>query len=322
MSHYIGLDLGGTNIKAGLVSDTGKPISKISVPTQAEGGVDAVVENLIQAATAVMDEAGLQLSEVQGIGIGAPGLVDTDAGIVIAAPNLPGFRDIPLATRIQNRTGVQTWIENDANAAAMGEFWVGSGRDGQVRDLVMLTLGTGVGSGIIIQGRVFHGGFGIAGELGHMIVKPGGTKCSCGQRGCLEMYASASGTGRRAAEAVAAGEASSLSQHRTITSKEVFDAAKQGDALAMRIVRETAEVLGIAVVNLCRILDPHMIVFAGGMILAGDMLFDQIRSVVRENWWNMNEPRVRIVPAELGNDAGFIGAAAVAWDQHQQAEAS
>jgi glucokinase len=183
----------------------------------------------------------------------------------------------------------------------------------------MLTLGTGIGSGFVIDGRVLHGAHDMAGEAGHMIVAPGGRLCGCGQRGCLEAYASAPATVKRAVEALAAGEHTSLAQiwqggTGTITAKDVFDAARDGDRLASRIAEETATFLGLACVSLCRVLDPQMIVFAGGMILAGESLFERVRKAFREQSWNILEDQVQIVPATLGNDAGFIGAAAVAWD--------
>lgn len=316
MTHYIGLDLGGTNVKAGVVDDRGRSLSKLSMPTVADQGPDAVMDLLAEAARRAVADAGMTLKDVAGIGVGCPGVMDAEAGLIVGAPNLPGFRDVPVNQMVRDRTGLPTFVENDANAAAMGEFWAGSGKAGDVRDLVMLTLGTGIGGGIITDGHVFHGGFNIGAEIGHLIINVNGDLCGCGQRGCLEAYASATNTVRRASEAITAGGTSSL-KNGQFTAQDVFEAAKAGDELATKIIDETALYLGVAVVSLCRLLDPKMVVFAGGMILAGDMLFDRIRQAVDQHNWNITEPRVQIVPAKLGNDAGFIGAAAVVWDAIQ-----
>ncbi|MAE62752.1 MAG: hypothetical protein CMJ18_00650 [Phycisphaeraceae bacterium] len=323
MGHFIGLDLGGTNVKAGLVDDEANVMANLSVPTEGEGGADRVIEVMASAAKEVAAKAGVKMDRVAGIGIGAPGPLDFEAGVVKAAPNLPGWIDVRLRDRIAEATGCPAVLENDANAAAFGEFWAGAGRDPDIRHLVMLTLGTGIGSGLIVDGRVIHGGYGLGGEGGHIIVQPDGRLCGCGQRGCLEAYTSAAQAARRAQEALDAGEDSvlgriSAGQQGEITAEDVFDAAAGGDALALRIVDETAQYLGIAAVTFCRLLDPQMIVFAGGMIAAGDFLFDRIRRSFSDHDWDLVAPQVRIVPATLGNDAGFIGAAAVAWDHDRR----
>ena len=319
MAYYIGLDLGGTNIKAGVVDEKARVVTKISVVTNAQNGPDAVIAALVTAAVEVAKQAKLPLENIAGIGIGSPGMLDIKNGIVRASPNLPGWKNEKVRDRGAAGTGRPAVLENDANAAGFGEFWVASGRDPSIRHLVMLTLGTGVGSGIIIDGKVLHGAFDVGAEAGHMIIVPEGRLCGCGQHGCLEAYASATNTAKRAIEAIEAGEKSSLQKilngpDGTITAKDVFEAAESGDALASRIVDETATYLGIACVSLCRLLDPQMIVFAGGMILAGQFLFDRVRAAFLSHTWKMVKPQVQIVPALLGNDAGFIGAAAVAWD--------
>lgn len=323
MPHYIGLDLGGTNIKAGLLDHQKQALAQTSVPTDGEDGPDAVMQRMADAAQAVADEAGVAIEDVAAIGIGAPGPMDIEMGVIKSAPNLPGWENIPVRDRIRQLTGRPTVLENDANAAAFGEFWAGAGRNQAIRHMVMLTLGTGIGFGIISRGKVVHGATGIAGEGGHLILVPNGRQCGCGQRGCLETYASANSTAARAIEAIKAGESSILREKagddlNSITSRKVFEAAKAGDGLAERIVNETAEYLGIAAVTICRLLDPQMIVFAGGMILAGDYLFDKVRSAFSAQTWDVAEDHVRLEPALLGNDAGFIGAAAVAWDAHQR----
>lgn len=321
MPYYVGLDLGGTSIKAGVVDQQGKLMAKSSAATPGDLGADAVIEQMVELASAVVAQAGLEWSGIEAVGIGSPGPIDFAHGRLASAPNLPKLKDVPIRDRIAQATGRPAVLENDANAAAFAEYWIGAGREPEVRDLVALTLGTGIGSGLVVDGRIVHGGFGSGGEAGHMILVPNGRRCGCGQSGCLEAYTSAMHTARRASEAIEAGEPSSLGEllaapGGAITAKDVFEAAKAGDPLAGRIVDETATYLGIACVNLCRLLDPQMIVFAGGMVQAGPYLLDRVNEAFAKHDWAMSESRVRIVPAVLGSDAGLIGAAGVAWDAH------
>jgi len=318
MPRYIGLDLGGTNVKAGAVDGDGKLIHKVSMPTARGHGPDAVTADMAKAARQVAKAAGWSMDDVSAIGIGAPGPIDFDRGVIIAMPNLDGFDHYPLRDKLARALGRPCELENDANAAAYAEFWVGAARDPNVRHVVMLTLGTGVGTGIIMDGRIFHGAFNNGAEGGHMIVQPNGRQCGCGQRGCVETYASASHVARIVNDALNSGEASSLSQlEQPVESRQIFEAAVQGDALSLRVVNEAADYLGIACVSICRLLDPQVILFAGGMTLAGDFLFDRIRAAFNRHRWNVAEDRVQIGPATLGNDAGVIGAAGVAWDAMQ-----
>jgi len=321
MAYYIGLDLGGTNIKAGVTDESGRALAKVSVATGAEGGPDAVVVNMSSAAKQAVAKAGIGLSQIDYVGIGAPGPVDFDAGVVLAAPNMPGWKNIALRDKIAAQLGRPAVLENDGNAAAFGELWAGAGRDPSIRHLLMLTLGTGVGGGFIANGKLIRGAHGFGSEPGHIVVNPGGPRHTSGSPGCLEMYASAHACGKRAAELIEAGHPTSLkdaylSKQKQVSAKDVFDHAKLGDDLAERIVAEVTQYLGIACVNLCRIFDPQMIVFAGGMILAGDDLFDRVRKVFADFTWHIESPLPKIVPSQLGNDAGFIGAAAVARDKH------
>jgi len=318
MIYYIGLDLGGTNIKCGVVDDQGRVLAKQSVPTHADEGPEAVIQQMAESARVVVSEAGLEIIKIKAVGIGSPGPIDFERGLLAAAPNMPLFRGVPIRDRIAQILNLPVALENDANASAIGEYWIGAGRGGLVRHLIVLTLGTGIGGGVIMDGRIVHGAFGNAGEPGHIIVVPGGRPCGCGQSGCLETYSSASRTGQRATEALEAGEASSLREVHArgeVTAKDVFQAAAAGDALANRIVDETALYLGVGCVNLCRLLDPELIVLAGGMVQAGGILLDRVRKAFASHSWKMATDRVRIVPTELGDDAGIIGAAAVAWSQ-------
>lgn len=323
MTYYVGLDLGGTNIKAGVVDGAGRVVVKESTATKSQASAGEIVGQMIEAARGVVEQAGMRMEEVAGIGIGSPGPIDFERGVPEAAPNLPQLKGVEMPRLVREATGRPVVLENDANAAAFAEFWVGAGRDETIRHLVLLTLGTGIGSGVIVDGQVLHGGHGWAGEAGHMIVVPGGRPCSCGQLGCVEAYGSASNTAKRAVEAIGAGRPSALAKRlapgeKGIDAKDVFEAAKEGDGLAQQIVEETAEYLGIACVSLCRILDPQMIVFAGGMIQAGEYLFARVRAAYARQTWRMTADRVVIVPSPLGNDAGLIGAAGVAWDAERK----
>lgn len=317
MAYFLGLDLGGTNVKAGVMDEAGHVVAKLSAPTNVQAGFEKVCLAMAEAGRGAVAQAKMAMPDVAAIGIGSPGLLDFDAGIVLASPNFPDWVKVPLGPRMRELLGRPTVIENDGNAAGFGEFWAGAGRQAGVTDMVMLTLGTGIGGGVVIGGKVLHGGNNLGAEAGHMIVVPNGRPCGCGQRGCIEAYASAASTARRAVEAVKAGQASSLKrlleERGTIECEQVFEAAKAGDPLALRIVDQTAELLGITCLTLSRLLDPQMIVFAGGMSLAGDFLFDRIRAAYTKHNWRIAGVNVRIVPAVLGNDAGIIGAAGVAW---------
>ena len=321
MAHYIGIDLGGTNIKAGVTDENGRALAKVSVPTEGDRGPDVVIKNMAGAARQAVAKAGMPLESIDYVGIGAPGPVHFDDGIVLAAPNMTGWRNIPLRDRIAKELDRPSVLENDGNAAAFGELWAGAGRDPSIRHLLMLTLGTGVGGGFIANGKLIRGAHGYGSEPGHIIVNPAGSRHTSGSPGCLEQYASASACGRRACELIEAGGKSSLkavydANKKHVSAKDVFAHAKAGDKLAEQIVSEVTQYLGIACINLCRIFDPQMIVFAGGMILAGDELFDRVRAVFNDCTWSIGSPLPEIVPSQLGNDAGFIGAAAVARDKH------
>ena len=318
MSYYVGLDLGGTNLKAGLVDGEGGVVRRRSTPTRSDEGPGAVIEDLAEAARAVAAEAAIPFGEIRAIGVGAPGPLDFEAGIVAHAPNLPGWENVPLRDRLSEATSRPVLLENDANAAAFGEYWAGTGAGPAITHLALLTLGTGVGSGFVIDGELLHGGHGAGAEAGHMIVHPGGRPCGCGQRGCLEAYAAASQIAARVRESVSAGEASSIATDSPVTAETVFAAKGDGDALAERVVEDATEALGIAAVNLCRLFDPQMIVLAGGMAAAGAPLFQGVRAAVEAHTWQLTEHRTRIEPSALGGDAGIVGAAAAACDAERR----
>jgi len=314
--HYaIGVDLGGTFIKAGVVDAAGSILYQASRPTEVEKGRDAIVANIVAAAEGVLAGAGLAWSEVVGLGLGSPGIFDYEhGGIVFNAPNLKALEGHPLPLLVQqklNRPGVRVILENDANAAAYGEKWVGAGRD--ARSLVLFTLGTGIGGGIVLDGEVWHGSTGFAGELGHQTIVPNGPLCGCGNYGCLEALASATALVRRLREAVAAGRPTGLAARVTggekVTAKDINAAATAGDATARELMEETGRYLGIAAASMINVLNPQMVVFSGGMTAAGEMLLQPIRQEAKRRAIPAAYAATRIVFAKLGNDAGLIGAA-------------
>lgn len=315
MPYYIGVDLGGTNIKGGVVDEQFTICNQHSVPTHGDRDPDHVIFQIADLTLELADQANLPMSEIAAVGIGAPGPLDFEAGVIRAAPNMPKWKNYPIRDRVAEVTGKRTILENDGNAAAFGEFCAGAGRDPSVQHLVMLTLGTGVGCGMIIDSQLVHGSDGNGGEAGHLIVQPDGRPCGCGQHGCLEAYASATQVARRAQEAAANHPTSKLGDIGpldNITAEHVFTAAAEGDLVASQIIEQTGYFLGIACVNLCRLLDPQMIVLSGGMSKAGKQLFEPIRHAFSSENWRMSEPTVSIVPAQLGVNAGIIGAAAAA----------
>lgn len=325
--YFVGVDLGGTNIKAGVVDAQGVALklksdperSSLSVPTQVSRGRDQVVKNIVAAAEQAIAATGVSRKDVGGIGIGSPGPMSHRQGLVINPGNLPCLADTPLRDIVRDRTGIPVTLENDANAAAFGEFWAGAGRGEQ--DLVMWTLGTGVGGGVISEGKLIRGHFENGGELGHMIVQPGGRRCSCGQSGCLEAYSSAYNLARRAEECLAQGAQSTLVQvaakGNELNSEDVATAAKAGDAVALKVWNEACYYLAVACVTMQHISNPKIIVMAGGLIAQKDFLLTPVRGYFRAMTWNLLKDFPEIKLATLGNDAGFIGAAGCAWDAHR-----
>jgi glucokinase len=313
----IGVDLGGTNIVVGALSDTGdRQIGMRSEPTIAERGVEVVVERMVsmveQTIEAVLRESGGTRDDVLGVGIGAPGPLDRDRGLVVVAPNL-GWRDFPLRDVIADRVRLPATLDNDANCATLGEWWQGAARG--ARHVVGLTIGTGIGGGIIIDGRLHHGISDVAGEIGHTTIDVNGRYCRCGNYGCLEAYASGPAIAQRALEALERDEISSLPRMvdgdlTRLTAATVYEAAKTGDALARELVRDTATFLGAGIANLLNVFNPDVVVIAGGVTQAGEPLFDPLRAEVRRRAFRPAVDACRIVPGELPGTAGVVGAVA------------
>lgn len=322
----VGVDIGGTNLKIALVDRAARIMGQQSVPTVASRGAEAVVQDLVRLAGGMLTDRAKSWSDVAGVGVASPGPLDLRLGRIIKAANLPGWRDVPLRDMIAAATGRPAFLDNDANAAAFGEFWSrqvrashqAEGNNHSAGDLVFLTLGTGVGAGVILEGRVLHGARDNAAELGHMIVEVDGLNCPCGQRGCLEQYASAAAVARQTELAIRKGEASNLCERmrrgESVDSAAVAHAAECGDALAIRVWDQACLYLAIAIINIQHAYNPSVVLLGGGMSTAGEFLLTRVRHFLEQHQWTLcaDLPEVRL--AELGNDAGVIGAAAMVWD--------
>jgi glucokinase len=314
----IGVDLGGTNIVVGVLPISGGEVLALrSIPTESHRGAKYVVDRMIAMIEETLAEIlamhGGARDDFAGVGIGSPGPLDRATGTVINTPNL-GWRNFPLRDLISNGVRLPATLDNDGNCAAYGEWWLGVGRD--VDTLVGLTLGTGIGGGIVLNGEIYHGVSDVAGELGHMTIDSTGRKCKCGNYGCLEAYASGPAIAARAIEGIETGGESMLSDMvggrlAEITAATVYEAVVLGDPYANDVMRETAKFLGAGVANIINILNPAMVVIDGGVTRAGDHLFVPLRAEVRRRAFRSAEEACQIVSSQLPGTAGVIGAVAV-----------
>ncbi len=322
--YIVGVDLGGTNIVAGAMpADGTRHLAMRSIATNPAVGDEGVAERIVGLVEEVildtMGETGVSRRDFIGIGVGAPGPLDRERGIVIVAPNL-GWKDFPLRDRIQSRVNLPTTLDNDANCATFGEWWQGAARGG--RNVVGLTIGTGIGGGLILNGALYHGSSDMAGEIGHTTIDLNGRHCKCGNYGCLEAYASAPAIATRAREVLVREEGESViptmvnGNFDDITAQIVYDAAQKGDQVAGEIVRDTARYLGAGVANLLNIFNPDIVVIAGGVTAAGDALFVPLRAEVRRRAFSPAVRTVKIVAGELPGIAGVVGAVASFKQQH------
>ncbi|MGC8846538.1 MAG: ROK family protein, partial [Candidatus Hydrogenedens sp.] len=269
----------------------------------------------------LMDKEGLTTQDILSVGIGTPGPMNWQTGIVYSPPNLPGWHNVPLADEMRKRLNVPCYIENDANAACFGEYWLGAGQGCDC--IAVLTLGTGVGGGIVVFKKLLRGIDGTAGELGHLKVQRDGRLCGCGSKGCLEAYASVTGMVRTAQEEIEKGKKTILTEicHNnihTITGKMIFQAVEKGDALAREVFHETAVWLGLGIASIVNMLNPERVILCGGMISAGNVLFNPVRETVMKNAFEVPAKRCEIVPAGLGEDSGVIGCAGCALTRYYE----
>jgi len=316
----VGVDLGGTNIVVGVLpidGGTGEVFALRSVPTEAQRGpkfvVDRIVSLIDDAINEILGAHGGTRDDFAGVGIGSPGPLNRETGTVINTPNL-GWRNFPLRDLISNSVGLPATLDNDANCATYGEWWLGAGR--QVDTLVGVTLGTGIGGGIVLNGEIFHGASDAAGEIGHMTIGANGRKCKCGNYGCLEAYASGPAIASRAVEGIEAGAESLLpalvnGRLDDMTAATVYEGVVLGDPYANDVMRETAKFLGAGVANMINVLNPEMVVIAGGVTRAGDHLFMPLRAEVRRRAFKSAQEACQIVSAQLPGTAGVVGAIAV-----------
>lgn len=312
MPDLIAVDLGGTSIRAARFSPSGPPaLAQAKTPTQASEGPEAVVRRIVQTIEQVLPPGASDLR----VGVGAPGPLDPRRGIIIDAPNLPGWVNLPLRDILQERLGFPVAVGNDANLAALGEWRFGAGRDTQ--DLLYLTISTGIGGGVIIDGRLLVGHSGLAAELGHMTIDPDGPLCSCGLRGHLEALASGPAIARRARELIEGGRPSSLAERLRadgrITAEAVGEAAVSGDLLARQVLDEAGEAIGLHLASLLHAFDPEIIVLGGGVMKVGPLLFEPIERALRAHVLHPAYLQgLRLVPAALGDEVGLIGAMVLA----------
>lgn len=311
----IGIDLGGTTTKIAFVSHEGEILQKWSIPTDISENGKHIVPNIIASLKKTMTDAGYTKDQFMGIGMGTPGAVNIEEGTVIGAFNLNWKTTQHVRDQIQAALGLQLVLENDANVAALGEFWKGAGE--KDTDVIFVTLGTGVGGGVIAGGQLLHGVNGGAGELGHITVQPNGYLCTCGKRGCLEQYSSATGIVHVAKDMAAEFTGKSrlkelFDNHEEVTSKMVVYLADNGDILANRIVDRVSFYLGLALANSANILNPANIIIGGGVSAAGNTLLQPTTRYFQENTFPAVRDSTRLKLAQLGNDAGAIGASSLA----------
>ena len=301
MRYVVGVDVGGTNLVAGVVAEDGSEIhAVVSEPTLAAQGADPVISRIVKLAKASIKESG---KKVEGVGIGSPGPLDTKKGIVLLTPNL-GWTNMPLRDRVSEGLGLPGTLDNDANCAIYGEWWRGAAQ------------GAKYGGGIVIDGEIYHGASDAAGEFGHVSIVANGRRCKCGNYGCVEAYASGPAIAERAVEGIQSGVETSLGQYvkgdlSKITAQIVYEAANDGDEWALEVVRETSQLLGAAVASFINIFNPEVVVICGGVTQAGDKLFVPLRSEVKRRAFKPAWEVCKIVPGTLPGTAGVFGAAGV-----------
>lgn len=322
MRYVVGIDIGGTNLVVGTIAEDGSELlGEVTEPTHSEAGADAVIDHIGRLVK--QSAAAARGKEIVGVGIGSPGPLDTRRGIVLFTPNL-GWTNFPLRERITKVTGLPAELDNDANCAIYGEWWRGAARGAKA--VVGLTIGTGIGGGIVLDGKIYHGVSDVAGEIGHTTIDANGRRCKCGNYGCLEAYASGPAIAARAAEGIESGVDTTLGKYvngdlSRLTAQTVYQAAHDGDQYALDVVNDTAKLLGAGVANIINIFNPDVVVICGGVTLAGDRLFEPLRREVHRRAFKDAVKACRIVPGELPGTAGVFGAAAAFIEKHRSGRA-
>lgn len=308
--YVIGVDLGGTKITTAISDLTGEIIEKTTLATGSALGEEVVLSRIFDSISMVLEASKINEQDVRAIGIGAPGPLDSEKGIIITTPNLP-FKNYNLVKPIEERFGIKTYLDNDANAAAIGEYTFGAGKG--TKHMIYITVSTGVGGGAILNGRPYRGNTSNALEVGHMTIEPFSKyQCNCGKYGDVESLCSGTAIAKRAKEAVEAGRETSLKDIDTITSYEVHQAYLEGDKVAIEILDTALEYMGIAIANLIVNFDPEMIVIGGGVTKIGDLFFDKVKESAKKRSFDFMFNSTKIVPSKLGQESGVIGALALA----------
>jgi glucokinase len=321
-SFVVGVDLGGTKILSSVISSDGEICSRDLRMTPAAQGPDAVIRAVLESAGQALDLAGVDSSALEAIGVGAPGLSNSETGVVFTSPHLPGWQDIPLKDIIEKEFDKDTFIINDADAAAIGECCFGAAKGAS--NFVYITISTGIGGGVVIGGKLYKGAGGIAGEVGHMTIDDKGPLCSCGNTGCWETLASGTALAREARRQIENGARTSIIDHsdgdsEKITAQTVHVAAESGDALAKDLIARTSHYIGVGLTNLINIFNPELIVIGGGLSNIGDMLLAPAFEIAEKRTFKEAFRSVRFARAELGGDVGVLGAAAFALQEIKKA---
>lgn len=310
MQAAIAVDLGGTNLRIAAITETGELLYRISLPTKSSESPSRVIRDMCDGIKELKDRASAEW-KLAGIGIGVPGILYLEKGVLRESPNLPCWINYPVRDEIESILNMPVSLDNDANVAALGECWLGAGRG--YESMCMLTLGTGIGGGLILHGKIWHGFLGMAGELGHIVVAEYGSRCPCGGQGCLETEASASAIARKGRKAYAQGHSSKLRQSATtaeeISSHLVYQCAKQGDAACQEIFQSAGRYLGIGIASLINALNLPLYVIGGGVAAAWDLLSPALFDEAQKRSYIYREGSTKIVPSQLGGDAGLYGAA-------------
>ncbi|HCY36278.1 MAG: ROK family protein [Candidatus Margulisiibacteriota bacterium] len=314
--YIVGVDLGGTKIATAVATKEGKVLNQLNIPTLAEKGPDVVISRIVNSIENLLSDLKIEKSQISSLCIGVPGHVNAEKGKVYKAPNLADWNNIPLKKILKTHFDTNIIIENDANAAALGEFKLGAGKGSS--NMFFITISTGVGAGIILNNKLYHGSNNSAGEVGHMTFNPEGPRCGCGNTGCFEAYASgpamaARAIGKLKKSAKLTAEAKILidlvdGELDKIDAKTLSEAAKKGDKFSLEQIKENAYYIGIGLVNIINILDPELIVIGGGVSQIGEILFDEIRNAINKRCTMNVDSIAPVVPAQLGTDAGILGA--------------
>ncbi|RDW21926.1 ROK family glucokinase [Oceanobacillus chungangensis] len=306
----VGIDIGGTAVKLGFINSQGEILKKWEIPTNLANAGNGIIDDIWNSIKAQLDQVDIKNKTILGLGVGAPGFIEAKTGYVYVAVNI-GWKDFDLAQKLKEKSGLPVFVENDANLAALGENWLGAGE--QADNMIAITLGTGVGGGIIANGKALNGENGMSGEIGHITIDPNGYSCNCGRKGCLETIASATGIVRQAMDYINDNGNSSIAafyeENGKLTAKDVFDLASEGDEGCEAIVNNTMEILGLTIANMCTIINPSKVLIGGGVSKAGDHLLTKITTAFEKYALPRIQEACEIRIAKLGNDAGIIGGA-------------